>query len=50
MTTEIRYINEIQQDSPIIILEKATDGKVALEDISKALDEYERLYKQKRKV
>ena len=45
MTTEIRYINEIQQDSPIIFLEKATDGKVALEDISKALDEYERLYK-----
>ena len=45
MTTETRYINEIQQDSPIIFLEKATDGKVALEDISKALDEYERLYK-----
>ena len=45
MTTEIRYINEIQQDSPIIFLEKATDGKVSLEDISKALDEYERLYK-----
>ena len=45
MTTETRYINEIQQDSPIIFLEKATDGKVSLEDISKALDEYERLYK-----
>ena len=38
MTTETRYINEIQDDSPIIFLEKATDGKVNLKDISKALD------------
>ena len=45
MTTETRYINEIQDDSPIIFLEKATDGKVNLKDISKALDEYKRLYK-----
>ena len=33
------------QDPEILFLEKATDGRVTLEDISLALDEYKRLFK-----
>ena len=32
-------------DSPVIFLEKATDGRTTLDDIKSALDEYKRLYK-----
>ena len=32
-------------NSPVIFLEKATDGRTTLDDIKSALDEYKRLYK-----
>ena len=35
----------MQQDPEILFLEKATDGRVTLEDIGPALDEYKRLFK-----
>ena len=41
MTTLI----EIHEGLSIIPLEKAADGRVTLDDISEALDEYKRLYK-----
>ena len=34
-----------QDDTPVIFLEKATDGRTTVEDIKSALDEYKRLYK-----
>jgi len=38
------YVQEIDDDSEIIFLEKAVDGKSEFSDISEALDEYERLF------
>ena len=35
----------MHQDSEILFLEKATDGRVTLEEIAPALDEYKRLFK-----
>ena len=34
-----------QDDTPVIFLEKATDGRTTVDDIKSALDEYKRLYK-----
>ena len=34
-----------QDETPVIFLEKATDGRTTVEDIKPALDEYKRLYK-----
>ena len=45
-TTDNRYINPYAgEDSEILFLSKATDGKVTLNDIGDALEEYKRLYK-----
>jgi HK97 family phage prohead protease len=37
--------DDINNDQPVIFLEKATDGRTTLDDIKPALDEYKRLYK-----
>ena len=39
------YMSDIQEDLSIMPLEKAADGRVTLEDITDALEEYKRLYK-----
>ena len=36
---------DINNDNPVMFLEKATDGRVTQDDISDALDEYKRLFK-----
>ena len=44
--TDSRYINpRPSEDAEILFLSKATDGRVTLEDISDALNEYKRLFK-----
>ena len=35
----------VSENSSLSLLEKAEGGKVSIKDISKALDEYKRLYK-----
>ena len=37
--------DDINNDQPVIFLEKATDGRTTLDDIKFALDEYKRLHK-----
>ena len=45
-TTDNRYINPYAgEDSEISFLSKALDGRVTLNDIGDALEEYKRLYK-----
>jgi len=45
-TTDTSYINpHAGEDSEILFLSKATDGRVTLKDIGDALSEYKRLYK-----
>ena len=34
-----------QDDTPVMFLEKATDGRTTVDDIKSALNEYKRLYK-----
>jgi len=45
VTKEIHSINKWAEDQGVLFLEKATDGRVTLNDINFALDEYKRLYK-----